>query len=138
MADAFNSRRWLRPIIVGGMISIFAAGAAIAASPQALDPASIAGKYHIWEDHEGGRVCDITLEDGEILGGFALQSDEPCFEKLGFEGDPFAWFVDEQTNEIVVIDVTRAALVRFAVVPDGSFYANRVEEGLESLNLTPE
>jgi len=99
------------------------------------DPMALKGKWELWEDHEGGTVCPITLANDQAIGGFALMGSEACFRKLKLKGDPYAWFLDPE-GSVVLIDATRKVLVRFDALEDGTYYAQR-EEGLENLNLTP-
>ena len=94
------------------------------------------GKFDIWEDFEGGRVCPVTLSDETAIGGFALEGADACLAELKLGGDPAAWFIDGE-GSFVLIDATRHALVRFNALEDGSFYADRSAEGLDNLNLTP-
>ena len=94
------------------------------------------GAYDIWEDFEGGKVCKINLGDEPTIGGYALEGDANCFAAFKLDGDPYAWFVDQE-RRIVIIDATRKILIRFEPVEDGAFYARRTDAGLENINLTP-
>ncbi len=117
-----------------GLLVLLAGGSpAMAADP---DPTQLKGKWELWEDHEGGTVCPITLESGQAIGGFALTGSEACFRKLKLRGDPYAWFLDKDGN-FILIDATRKMLARFDRLEDGTFYARRGGEGLDNLNLTP-
>ena len=102
----------------------------------AMNAAPPAGHYEIWEDFEGGAVCQLLLEDAVSIGGFALAGDNDCMAAFKFSDDPHAWFLDDQ-DRLAIIDATRNVLVRFERLADGSFYARRNAEGLENLNLTP-
>lgn len=123
----------MRTLLIGaawlaaGCIALAASGA-YAENPK--------GKFDIWEDFEGGRVCPVTLTDEMAIGGFALEGDEACLGELKLGGDPAAWFIDGE-GSFVLIDATRHALVRFKALEDGSFYADRSADGLDNLNLTP-
>lgn len=109
----------------------------VSALAETAGVSGLKGNYDIWEDFEGGKVCPIRLEDGTTIGGFALAGDDQCMQTFKFDGDPAAWFVDDE-GWLVLIDATRKILVRLAPSTDGSFYANRTADGLESLNLTPD
>ncbi|WEK50235.1 MAG: AprI/Inh family metalloprotease inhibitor [Candidatus Kaistia colombiensis] len=117
-------------------ISLLLAGS-VSALAETADVSTLKGSYSIWEDFEGGKVCPIQLDDGTTIGGFALEGDDQCMQTFKFDGDPAAWFVDDE-GWLVLIDATRKILVRLAPSTDGAFYANRTADGLESLNLTPE
>jgi hypothetical protein len=124
------------------MMRLLAAATMLAAScllANASDDAEskLKGRYEIWEDFEGGTVCKLFLDDEMSIGGNALEGDDQCMQSFKLDGDPNAWFVDDE-GKLVLIDAMRRVLVRFEPHSDGSFYANRTADGLESLNLTPE
>jgi len=96
--------------------------------------AELKGHYHLWEDVEGGRVCDVTLEDSRTIGGYAVTADDACVAKLETQGDLFAWFIRDD-GAFVFIDATRQPLLTLEALQDGSFYLRR--HGQQSLNLTP-
>jgi len=120
-------------LIIGVALLVASCIASVASEPYAE---KLKGKFDIWEDFEGGKVCPVTLTDETSIGGFALEGDESCLAELKLGGDPSAWFIDD-AGRFVLIDATRHALVRFEPLEDGSFYANRSAEGLDNLNLTP-
>lgn len=93
------------------------------------------GKYDLWEDFEGGKVCKVTLAPDATIGGFVFKGDDRCMTTFKFTGDPQSWFVDKE-GWLVILDATRKTLARFKPGKDGSFYANRTADGLENLNLT--
>jgi len=102
----------------------------------AAGESNLKGAYDLWEDFEGGKVCNIKLDDEQTIGGFVLEGDEDCFSALKLGGDPYAWFLDSE-GQLVVTDATRKVLARFAPVEGGAFYFRRTDAGLESLSLTP-
>jgi len=111
--------------------------AAMSAAHANPDPAiRLAGDYDLWEDFEGGRVCALTLTGDQTIGGYGAEGDEDCIAHLGLDGDIFAWFVAGD-GQLVLIDATRRALLRFNVTGDGIYYANREGTGLENLVLSP-
>lgn len=116
------------------LAALVAAGSLAVAAD--ADPVRLKGQWELWEDHEGGTVCALGLDNAPAIGGFALEGSEACLRTLKLKGDPYAWFLDPQGN-VVLIDATRKAVLRLDRLDDGSFYAQRREEGLENLNLTP-
>ena len=114
-------------------LAILLAGATAAF---AQEKAPLEGAYEIWEDVEGGRVCQVNLSGERTIGGYVLEGDLPCLQQLDLKGEPFAWLIDNE-GWFVIIDATRRILVRFEPSTDGeSFYSNRQADGLESLNMT--
>lgn len=102
------------------------------------DPAvsRIKGHYVLWEDFEGGRMCQISLTDTPTIGGFAATADDACVRQLGIAEDVFAWFIAPDDGWLVLIDATRRILLRLQPQQDGSFYAVRTEMQLPNLMLS--
>ena len=115
------------------------------------------GAYHLTEDREGGRSCDVALSNERTIGGYVAQADNACiavyalpwFCSLGDAGDAekacafkptediFAWFLSPE-GDVVLIDAARQPLFRLKPVEGGIFYQHRDSaEGLESLALSP-
>ena len=92
------------------------------------------GRFNLWEDFEGGRVCPIELENARTIGGYTFVFDDSCLKALNLP-DAMAWFPAED-GAIVIIDGTRKILVRLAKQDNGDYYAQRQVVGLENLNLT--
>jgi hypothetical protein len=119
--------------LLSGLVLLLATASTLAAAATDID--KLKGKYKLWEDFEGGKVCDVTLETEPTIGGHVFKGNERCMKPFKLSGDPSAWFLDQQ-GSIAIIDATRKVLVRFKRTPDGSYYAVRATEGLENLNLT--
>lgn len=94
------------------------------------------GRYVLWEDFEGGRVCRITLTDQRTIGGYAVTADDACLRELAIPDDVFAWFINAD-GWLVLIDVTRKPLLRMEPSPSGGdFYAQRSDQQQENLVLS--
>jgi hypothetical protein len=105
------------------------------AAVSATRAAGAGGKYSLWEDFEGGKVCEVVLTAEQTIGGYVFQGNQRCMKVFKFDGEPYAWFIDQE-GWATIVDATRKILVRFEPHKDGSFYANRTADRLESLNLT--
>ena len=121
----------MRSLIAAALL--LAGCSAVQAAP---DASQVKGSYDIWEDFEGGTVCPLTLDDAEAIGGYALEGDDTCMQVFKFAGDPYAWFLDDDSR-LVMIDATRQVLARFQPLEDGVFRADRSDEGLEGVVLSP-
>jgi hypothetical protein len=119
----------LRHVIAG--VS-FIAQLALNSAARANDPI---GPFEIWQDFEGGKICDVILTDEVSIGGKGLQVDQTCLEAIDFGGEPLAWHIDDE-GWLRFTDALRKFVLRFEPQADGSFYARRVEEQKESLVLS--
>ncbi|MFC4625199.1 AprI/Inh family metalloprotease inhibitor [Daeguia caeni] len=120
-------------------VSLFAIVMAMpvfAAEPVDPDIRKAAGRYDLWEDYEGGTVCTINLTTKRTIGGYVIDGKEDCFARLALDGDPFAWFLTD-AGDVVIIDATRKRLVTLEHHKDREYYAVRQNEGRANLNLTP-
>jgi hypothetical protein len=93
------------------------------------------GTYDLWQDGEGGLSCKITLGDQPTLGGLTVQADQDCAEKLALEGDPYAWFINDE-EKLIIIDAARQALLRMETIPDGSYKDRRDGDYVNAVLLT--
>ena len=96
---------------------------------------TLQGTYELWEDFEGGKVCDVVLETERTIGGYVVRGDNRCMKAFKFSGEPHAWFIDRE-GWATIVDASRKILVRLKPGEDGSFHANRSAHRLENLNLT--
>lgn len=97
----------------------------------------MAGPYHLWEDTEGGTVCDLDLYDTPILGGYGLKIDNACVQKLELDGEMYAWFVDPSDQALVIIDAARQAIVRLPHDEGLTYYMQRNATRANGLMLEP-
>lgn len=94
------------------------------------------GRYALWQDGEGGRVCKLTLLSARTIGGQALKAQEDCDGRLSLGGDPQAWFVAEQ-GYVVIIDATRRVLLRMEPLGDGDYRDRRRGDYVDAVILSP-
>lgn len=92
------------------------------------------GRFALWEDYEGGTVCNVDLIANRTIGGYDIAYDEACVNSLDIGGDIYAWFPADD-GQIVFIDVTRKVLLRMRKDGPEDYYAVR-KPLKENLNLT--
>ena len=93
------------------------------------------GAFDLWEDYEGGTVCQVYLTANRVIGGYGIDYDPACIETLDVGGDIAAWFPTDD-GDIVMIDDTRKSLLRLRKLPQQDYYMVRQTEGKANLNLT--
>lgn len=90
------------------------------------------GPYQIWQDVEGGKICDMILDEEVSIGGQALTTVQSCLNTIDFGGDPIAWHIDDE-GWLRFTDAQRKLILRFEPHEDGSYYARRTELQKENL-----
>jgi hypothetical protein len=93
------------------------------------------GAWDLWQDGEGGPSCAVQLTDQAILGGFAIEAEADCASKLDLAEEPYAWFLNDH-GQLIIVDGARQALLRLNDEHDGSFKDRRAGDYSNAVLLT--
>ena len=96
----------------------------------AAAPAALVGDYHLTGIHDGAAVCSAHLTADSAIGGWGLELEPACIEKLGAPEDAEVWSVDAD-GQLLFLDATRRVLRRFRANADGDHVSLAAADGGE-------
>lgn len=89
-------------------------------------PQDYAGPYTLSGLSEGDEVCDLTLGDEPVVGGWSIDIPKDCFDKFGISSDIAAWTTGGD-GEVRFIDALRKPLLIFEKTEIGGYVAHPSE-----------
>jgi hypothetical protein len=99
----------------------------------AVDPTMLSDFIVDWsiQNADGSKSCKVTLSSEVTIGGLTIDVDPACAKVFPVMQHVASWRLYEDW-EIVLVDATRKALIRFTT-PDNAYVAEPDTDGIETI-----